>query len=213
MLIWSAVVVRTVEILAEIEEAHAAEHRAEDGGDGAFPGFVGGEAGGEFALAEVFADVEGEDVAGPDGDKEEEQKAAAVAFFEIALRPDERQQGERVDDVEEREKAERGIEQDTLERGAEGGPEEQDEGEERQDGEFEVGELDGEEEEEGGGGEQPPERDVDGLLVGEGAVLPCGERGDDGGEDGEEPERAVEDDGHDDGDKDDGGKDAFHFQG
>ena len=107
-------------------------------------------------------------------------------------------------------RAECGIEQDAVERCAKAGPGKQDEGEERQHGELEVGQLDGEEEDESGGGEQPPEGDVDGLLVGEIAVLIRSECGDDGGEKRDGPKRRVKNQSEDSGDEDDGGEDAFH---
>ncbi len=180
--------------LSEDEEAGGGE-RAEDGGDGALPGFAWGEAGGELVAAEGPADVEGCGVAGPDGEHEEKDEGDAVFLF-----PEEGNEGEGVGDPDEAEETLGGVGQNLVEGRAEAVPGEEGEGKGAEDGELgfdgEVGE--GDDEGEGGGEGHPPERDAKGGSVGAGAdggeleVLVGGELGDEGGEEGDHPELAEE---------------------
>ncbi len=193
------------QVLAQVVEPHAEADRTGDGRDRTLPGLVGREARRELAFAEVAADVERGDIAHPDADEEEEQQAGAVL-----VRLDERQQRERVDDVDEREEAEGRVQQHAVERRAEAGPGHQDEGHQGEHGQLELRQLEGEEEDERGGGEQPPERNIDGLFVRQVAVLIRCQPGDEGSEDGDHPQLAVEDERDDSGDQDDGGNNSFH---
>ncbi len=177
------------------------------------PGFAGAETGGEFAFAEGAADVESGDVAGPDADHEEEDERGAILLF-----PEKGNQRERVGDVDEAEEALRGVGEDLDEGGAEAVPGEEREGEGAEDGELvfdgEVGQ--GDDEGEGGSEGHPPDGDAEFRVVGFGAdrgeleILVGGELGDDGGEEGDHPELAKEDEGEDDEDEDCGGEDSFH---
>ena len=92
------------ESVGDEDDEACGEHTAEDGGDGANPGFSGAEAGGEFAFAEGATDVEGGDIAGPDADHEEENQGGPVFLL-----PEERNEGEGIGDVNEAEEALGGI--------------------------------------------------------------------------------------------------------
>ena len=103
------------EPVAVEDQADAEYHGGDDGGDGSFPGLVGRELRGELAAAEALADVERGDVAGPDAEEEEDDEDEAVALGAV---PDERDQRERVGDVDEQEQACGGLLQDARERRA-----------------------------------------------------------------------------------------------
>jgi hypothetical protein len=111
------------------------------------------------------------------------------------MRLDEGQQSDWIDDVEEREETQGGVEEDAVEGRSKAGPGQQSESQERQRGELEVavGAGEGEVKEDRDGGKEPPEGNVDRLLVGQTAVLVCGQRGDDGGEERNRPKRREED--------------------
>ena len=189
------------------------EHAAGDGGDGAYPGFAGAEPGGELAFAEGAADIEGGDVAGPDADHEEEDEGRAVLLF-----PEKWNQREGIGDVDEAEETLGGVGQHLGEGRAEAVPGEEREGEGAEDGELgfdgEVGQSD--DEGQGGAEGHPPDWDAELGAMGMGAdggeleVLVGGQFGDDGGEEGDHPELAEEDEGEDGEDEDCGGEDSFH---
>ena len=139
------------------------EHAASDGGDGTDPGFAGAEAGGQLAFAKGAADVERGDVAGPDADHKEEDEGGAVFLL-----PEERDESERISDIDETEEALRGVGKDLDERGAEAVPGEEREGEGAEDGELgfdgEVGE--GYDERESRAEGHPPDGDAELEAVG-----------------------------------------------
>jgi hypothetical protein len=168
----------------------------------------------EFALAEGAADVESGDVAGPDADQEEEDECYAVLLF-----PEKGNQGERVGDVDEAEEALRGVWENLDEGGAEAVPGEERESEGAEDRElgFDWKVRESDDEGQGGAEGHPPDRDAEFGIVGFGSncgeleVFVGGELGDDGGEEGDHPQLAEEDEGEDDEDEDRSGEDSFHW--
>lgn len=201
------------EDVAHIEQAAGDGEGAKDGGDGAFPGFARGDARGELVFADGAADVESGDIAGPDGEHEEDDERGA-----IFLLPEEGDEGERISNPNEAEEALRGVWQDLDGGGAEAIPGEEREGEEADDGKLgvdgEAGQGDGED---GGRGDNHPgPRDAEAGVMGLGAdlgqreELKGGELGDEQRGDGDHPELAKEDEGEDGKDEDEGGEDAFH---
>ena len=193
------------EPVAEQDEAHAEDAGGDDGGDGSFPGFVGGEARGELVAAETLADVESCDVAGPDAEEEEEQESGAVFFVEDLW-----EQGEWKGDVDEHENARGGLPQDALKGGAEGGNGEEDEGDEGYDGDGVLRAIEGREKEERDGGERPPKGDGTATGGGEATELQRGETSDDCGEERDHPKLAEEDQRSNDSDQDNSSKNALH---
>ena len=201
------------ELLADEDDDAGGGDAAQDGGDGAFPGFVGAEAWRELAFAEVPADVEGGDVPAPDADHEEEDEGGTVFLL-----PEERPEAEGVGDVDEAEESLGGVGQDTIEGDAEAVPGEEDEGQGAEDGELGIERPVGQggDEEKGGAGGHPPEGDAAGVgwdagsLVDELEILIGGEFGDDGGEEGDHPGLPKEDESDDGCDEDDSSEDTFH---
>ena len=158
------------ELVADEDQQGGGEDAAEDGGDGAFPGLAGAETRGELVVPEAATDVEGGDVSCPDADHEEEDEGDAVLLL-----PEERDEGERVDDVDEAEDAFGGAGEDAIERGrlgAEAVPGEEDDGEGAEEGElgFEGPVGQGGEEEEDGADGHPPGGDA-ALVGGEAGVV------------------------------------------
>ena len=124
--------------------------------------------------------------------------------------PDERNERERIGDVDEQERACGGLGQDAGERRAEGVP-----GEENQRGEDDCGDgvlraKEGREEKEGDGEEGPPEGDGVAAGGGELAELQACKHGDQRGEEGDHPELAEEEEHAYEDDEDDCGKDSLH---
>src|SRR5580658_148831 len=199
-------VVRCEPVAVE-DEAAADDDGGDDGGDGSFPGLVGRELGGELVAAEALADVEGGDVAGPYAEEEEDDQHQTVTLVAV---PDERDERERVGDVDEQKQACGGLGQDAGERRAEGVP-----GEEQQRGEDDGGDgvlrtKEGREEKEGDREEGPPERNGVAAGGGELAELERREHGDQRSEEGNHPELAEEDEQANQNNEDDCGEDALH---
>ncbi len=132
--------------------------------------------------------------------------------------PEEGNEGERVGDVDETEEPLGCVGKDLVEGGAEAVPGEEDKGDGAEDGklgfDWEVGQ--GDDEGEGGADGHPPDGDAEFGVVrlgtdgGELEVLVGSQLGDDGGEEGDHPELAEEDEGEDGEDEDDRSEDAFH---
>ncbi len=210
---WRRVLPRASEDVGDGNDQAGCEHAAEDGGDGAYPGFAGAEAGGEFAFAEGAAEVECGNIAGPDADHEEEDKGGAVLLL-----PEEGNEGEGVGDVDEAEESLRRVGEDLIEGRTKAVPGKEYEGEAAEDRELgfdgEVGK--GDDEGQGSTEGHPPDGDaeLDAMGVradgGQLEVLVGGQLGDDGGEESDHPELAEEDEGEDGEDEDCGGEDSFH---
>src|SRR5579871_730711 len=201
------------EEVAEPDDECGGQDAADDGGDGAFPGFARAEARGQLVLAEGAADVEGGNVSGPDADHEEDDEGGAVFFL-----PEQGDEGEGVGDPDEAEESLRGVRQDLDERGAKAVPGEESEGDGAEDGKLgfdgEVGQ--GDDEGERGAEGHPPDGDAELCSVGFGAD--CGELevlvgrqfGDDGRGEGDHPELTEEDEREDGEDENECGEDSFH---
>ncbi len=199
--------------VADKNDGQGGENTAEDGGDGPFRGLAGAKARGQLPFAEGAADVERGDIARPDADHEEEEEGWTI--FPL---PHERDEGKRVGDVNEPEEALRGVGQDLDEGSAEAVPGKERESECAENGELrlngEVGQ--GDDEGEGGAESHPPSGDAKAGVIdgradgGELEVLKGGELGNESGGEGDHPELAEEDEGKDEEDEDESGKDAFH---
>jgi hypothetical protein len=178
------------EEITDPDDEGCGQDTADDGGDGAFPGFAGAEAGSELVFAEGSAYVEGGGVSGPDADHEEEEQGWAVFLF-----PEERDEREGVGDPDEAEEALGGVRKDLDKRREESIPGEEREGEGAEDGklgfEGEVGQ--GDDEGQHGAEGHPPDGDSESGSMGLGTdggqpqIFVGGELGDDGGEERDHP--------------------------
>ena len=99
----------------EPEEESSDKETAEDGTDGAFPGFIGADAGSEFVPAERAARVERRDIAGPDNAEQKNDERGAVGHFAQGGNGEQRKA-----DVDQGEDGGDGVEQDALDGRTEG---------------------------------------------------------------------------------------------
>ena len=107
------------------------EDTACDGGNGANPGFAGAKARGELTFAKGTTEVESGDIASPDADHKKEDEGGAIFLF-----PEERNESERIGDVDEAEESLRRVGKDLDEGRAEAVPGEESEGESAENGEL-----------------------------------------------------------------------------
>ena len=181
---------RALRVSEQVNDQAGDENAADDGGDGALPGFAGAEAGCELVFAEGAAYIEGGCVSRPDADHEEEEQSWA-----IFLLPEEGDEGERVGDPDEAEETLCRVGKDLDEGGEEAVPGEERESEGAEDGELgfegEVGQGDDEGQHSAEG--HPPDGDAEFGSMGLGAdggqlqIFVGGQLSDDGGEERDHP--------------------------
>jgi len=170
-----------LEELGEAEEPGGHEDAAGDGANGALPGFVGADPGGEFVAAPGAADVESGDVTDPDDAEQKGDEGGAIGLLMESGQGDE---GEA--EIEKAKDGGGGVGHDLLDGAEEGAVDEQSEREDAEDGGGAVGPLEVDAKERAQGDEDGPARRTCTAALGEAEELPCSKGGDGGDGNGKE---------------------------